>query len=337
MKQLYNPYGRIDVPTLLGKLGIRAREASSGRKFTAPCPRPEHNDKSPSWFIHNKPGEPFHAAFSCLGCGFKGGPIKLAAEVKGITEEEAKAWLEDMAAPPPVPVEVEVDIMVCRPRPSMFKLPPCFNFWELEDWPDKHQEHMKKKRGFGRKQAVRWQLGFIGKECECENKRHANRIAIPVISQSRIEGYTCRSVTDHPAKYVEPRTEEGANKTAILGSHLFGKHEVLFVVEGPFDAIAVDSCLQDIGVGCVAALRGSNTKPVVLARFSMFKRIVVMTDPDKAGLKAREAIEAGCSAHTQVVCLDLPEGEDPSSLFYKEGRGDARRADLFRLIDRGIK
>ncbi len=304
----YNRFSRLDIPKMLDRLGIKARERMSGRKFAASCPHPDHVDKSPSWYIKNIPGEPLHGAHACQGCKWKGGPISLASVVLGISEEEAKKWLLDLTAPPPMPSRIEVEFKEDK-RYVDFKTPSCFRFDPIGAWPKVHRDYLLKR--VTERQVERWGIGYIA-QCGCRNKRHSNRIAIVVRDKSGLsKSYTSRSVIGSKLKYVEPESEENARRV-IFGEQFWDNQEVLVVVEGIFDALAVEQVLgEDVAV---AALRGSSPHPLALARISRFPKVIVMTDNDKAGKKARLDIHASCGRHTKIVDVELEPKIDASTM-----------------------
>jgi len=82
--------------------------------------------------------------------------------------------------------------------------------------------------------------------------------------------------------------------------------EVVVVVEGPFDALAVDQAVR-LPVG---ALIGSNPHPLQAVALSTFKHVVVLTDADDAGDKAASLL-GGLGRWTQVHRVRLPEKMDP--------------------------
>lgn len=310
----YNPYARVDVEKLLERLEIKGRETGGGRRFEAICPNPNHPEKTPSWFIRNNPGEPYHASHKCQGCGFGGGPLALVMAVNGGDEDDARAYLKDLAAPPPMPVKIDIEVV--HHVPKEFELPPCFVMGRNpEHFPVEHREYLLAR--VPEWQGVRWGLGYVTR-CKCKGKRHANRIAIPVRDErGKLCSYTTRAIGKARAKYVEPSQEEGAVR-AIFGSQYWEEKKIVVLVEGPFDALAVERVIgKEHAVG---ALRGSSPHPSTLARLSMFERVILMTDPDKAGQKAREIVLNACSRHCEVVSIVLPKpkgakkGPDPAEL-----------------------
>lgn len=323
-----NPYARIDVPLLLERLGIKFRAVGGGERLTASCPNPEHDDKRASWFIRNVPGKPYHAAHACQGCKFRGGPNILVETIMGLTGDEAREFLTDLSAPPPLPTRVELEFVDRSAPTGGFKLPPCFKFKPVGEWPDEHR-HKVLARVLA-PQVERWGLGYVTK-CGCEKRRHRNRIAIPVHDENGVVcAYTARSIGDSMAKYVEPDSKERA-RHAVLGSLHWTERKFLAVCEGPFDAFALDRIAAVAGWPvAVAALRGSSPHPPTLIRIARFEQVLLMTDPDKAGEAARRNILAAVARHSAVHSLVLPKKTDPAKLVESDDgfRYLARRVEL---------
>lgn len=239
--------------------------------------------------------------------------------------------MKDLYAPPPLPIGVEVEIVS---EECKFVIPPCFMF--DGNWPEQHETYLKEDRGIF-DQAEEWGLGYAA-ECDCPGHRHKDRLVLPVkTEQGKVVSYTCRTVVDHKVRYVEPKTKERADKAALYGAHLFEGARISFVVEGGFDAIATRACLKKVGAKGVtaAALRGSSPSPVVLERLSRFDVIYAMTDPDVAGKKALEALQT-LGRHTKVVPVELPDEEDPASLYFTKEHGSKKRHILEALIAKSL-
>ncbi len=236
--------------------------------------------------------------------------------------------MKDLAAPPPMPTSIEVEIVT----ETYFEVPPCFKFDGA--WPEDHRNYLKEERGI-LDQAVDWGIGYVTR-CDCLKRRHRDRVVLPVLSEDgRVVSYTCRTAVDNPVRYVEPKTEENADKAALYGAHLLRGVKRAFVVEGPFDAIATHACIKKLKLEGVAAvaLRGSSPSTTVLERLSRFDTIYAMTDPDVAGRKALEALQT-LGRHTKIVPVELPEKEDPSSLYFTSEHRDSKRSILFEIMTR---
>ncbi len=301
-----NPYIRLDVPRLLVKLGIKAKAKNGGKKYEAPCPNPNHNDKSPSWFIRNIPGEQWHACHVCHGCGWRGGPNSLVESVLALPSDEVRKYLLDLSAPPPMPSRIEVEFTGQQLK-KQFKLPTCFKFDDIENWPEKHRRYALSR--LHPEQIKRWGIGYVDK-CRCPKHIHRNRIALPVRDEKGQPcSYTARRIDSGLPRYAEPRPEENASR-CLYGPENWKGSDTVIVTEGIFDALAVESVYNSN----VCALRGSNPHPIDLVKLTRFATVVTIVDPDKAGDKARDAIIASCGRHSKVKVIRLPQTFDPSKI-----------------------
>lgn len=306
-----NPFARLDVPLMLERLDIKARRIGDGRRLAASCPSPEHNDKAPSWFIRDNPGEPHHGSHKCQGCGFGGGAKMLAMTLLNLDEEDARAWLLDFTAPLPMPSKVELEVLELAHRGG-FELPSCFRIEPLESWPDEHRDYLLNTRRVAPWQVERWGLGYVAK-CRCPKRRHADRIAIPIRDElGHACSYTSRAIGPARLRHVEPGMAEHAQPCVFGEQHWHGA-KVLVTTEGSFDALAVEALLGLDTKRAVVALRGSSPHPITLNKLTLFERIVVLTDPDQAGDKARAIINA-CGRHADIIDAALPDERDPSKL-----------------------
>lgn len=300
---------------MLGRLRIKVdRVVGGGRRLAAPCPNPEHADKHASWFIRNNPGEPYHSAHACQGCGFRGGPLLLVRTLLGLDEEDARAWLQDLAQPPPLPTSVEVEVKDPAGY-QRFELPPCFQYGPIGEWPDAHRAYLLARVESW--QVERWRLAYVTK-CTCEKRRHRSRIAIPVRDSSGTPcAYTCRAIDPKTSlRYIEPFEKEHP-KRCMFGSEHWDEKQTIVVVEGAFDALAVEAVLAKLELlhrVAVGALRGSSPHPTILSRLSTFAHIIVMTDPDRAGKKALAALRASCGRHARLDVVVLPPKKDPAAV-----------------------
>lgn len=83
----------MNVSAVLEKLNIQGGIEDRNNELWVRCPLPygnhKHGDKNPSFSINLRTGY-----YNCFVCG-GGGLTKLVAEIKGLSYEEAKAWIED--------------------------------------------------------------------------------------------------------------------------------------------------------------------------------------------------------------------------------------------------
>jgi len=299
----------LDVLDLLAKLGIRV-EKRAGNRLWSRCPSPDHDDKDPSWYVWNDPGERRHCKHRCYGCGFRGGPLGLVVEVRGGDYDDARAWLARGVIDNP---QLDVELMVLEQGGIMHlrdvarEAPPFVLFGlPYKDWPVYAQGEMESKRPTirdrGQEVVTRWDLGVALKGTL------AGRIYIPIVdTDGRSVSWQARTYVGDELRYMTPK----AGPSALFGQRHWPEPEdrdVVVVVEGPFDAIAVDRALRLP----VAALCGSNPVPRQLAALATFRRVIVMTDSDAAGDKVAAELQ-GLARWTRVRRVRLPDGLDPGA------------------------
>lgn len=298
---------RVDVEAVLRRLGIEAKR--KGKEWVALCPNKDHDDRSPSWRIRDEPGSSRHGYHHCWPCGFKGGILALIQHVKGLEDyAAAKDWLgdADVEAEPVTGVEVKVKAPRLR-----YQLPPGVCVEPIENWPSPARDYFIKERRLEAWQAERWGVGYA-----VDGRLKGRIVIVYRDALGRPIRYTARSFTGAEKRYLEPEMHEGANMNAMFGEQHWpahGERDLLFVLEGAINGLALEAELEGVHF---AATAGSEMRGLYSTKFSTWKRICVMTDPDKAGDKLAEEIEVGLAREleTKVERLRLPAGFDPAKL-----------------------
>jgi DNA primase len=308
----------IDIPSLLGRLGIKAER--KGREFWAPCPF--HKERTPSWQIHDDSDSDKHGRWRCLGaCHDGGGAVGLVMRLVGFERaSEAVAWLKDGGS-------IEVDRgaslvaggamrleAAVRPSAKSFHLPLGVRFVPFEEWPFVARAYAE-SRGLDARQVDRWGLGYAA------DGRLAGRIVLPWRASGRLGGYTARSyVPGTVKKHLEPKAEEGAATGWVYGEEHWPalaerQRAAVVVVEGGFDGFAVE---RASGMHFGAA-RGSNLLPGHVARLATWGEVILATDPDAAGQRFRGAVVSSLARHATVRHATFPDGFDPAKLERRSG------------------
>ncbi len=292
----------IDLRRLLSELGIRVEKTGGGRLW-AKCPLPDHPDKDPSWSIFDSPSDPRrHASSYCFGCHTWSSPAELVAAVRGVSHSEARAWLRHELDIPTLNVAVEVQPV----RMTRSATIPAGVRWGVpwDDWPTLARRYLSGRR-HGSEMIDRWRLGFA------RDGKLAGRIVLPVAGRDGVVvTWQARSYVGSGLRYLTPpRGPVGV----LFGAQLWPEHasrDALVVVEGPFDALAVD---RACGVP-VAALLGSNPSPAQVSAIATFRRVYVATDSDRAGDAAAESLAGIARWVERVERVSLPSGADPAEL-----------------------
>ncbi|MCK9414811.1 MAG: CHC2 zinc finger domain-containing protein [Prolixibacteraceae bacterium] len=165
------------------------------------------------------------------------------------------------------------------------------------------------------------------------------RIAFPIHNEKgTLVGFTCRSVlkdessaSGKVAKYINSANSALYNKSNVI----YGLYQAIEsirregyvdIVEGPKDCIAMHAAGNTNTVAlCGSAL--SDAQIELLKQYT--RRVSLVLDNDAAGQKAASRIASQLlNAGISVMNCQLPDGEDPDSLFRKLGK------EAFRTIYR---
>lgn len=297
----------IDIPKLLERLGIEAKQ--KGDHWWARCPY--HADKKPSWRIRDQAEHPNHGANHCFSCGGGGSAVWLVMELLDMPARAAALWIHSGKLPEK-PVNLAVEIVGKQAElERVFRLPSGSVVAPLHRWPPVAQAYAA-KRFLNAEQVARWGLGFA------VEGRLRGRIVIPVRdSFGTLKSYTARAWGNANRRYLEPRTEEGADKGAVFGEeHWPEERRELVLSEGALNALA----LERAGAPVVGALEGSQLTAGHVARVSTFETVIVASDPDKAGDKLRAALSS-LGRWVKLRQMRFPTGFDACDVERERGRG----------------
>lgn len=296
----------VDVERLLERLGIEAERR--GVWLWAPCPYPDHEEDTPSWHIRDDVDDERHGFHKCFGCGRSGYPVHLVEELLGLDRDDARDWLKssENTAPPKLDLEVEIEEPTVR---RSFRLPAGVTLAPLERWVTPARRYAESRNITGA-EVDAWGLGYA------VDGKLAGRVVLPIRdARGAVVSYAARDYTGQSLrKYLAPGADEGANRAAVFGEHLWGaSRDCLVLIEGPVDALAVARLAWKVG-----AVQGSNWTPSHLLKLRGWEVILIASDNDKAGNKLADAIreEVGASREstTRVGVLEIPEEEDCASL-----------------------
>jgi len=296
----------LSIEAVLKRLNIDAKKA--GREWAARCPSPAHEDKTSSWRIVDQPGHERHGLHVCMSCGFGGTLLDLVMELNGLSYREARDWLGGDATTH-APVAEHVLVEFTGRRKAAFHYPPGVREAPFEKWPSAPREYVLKRRITPR-QVSRWGFAYA------VDGRLGGRIVLPMRDQAGVmQNYTARTYRADVAKrYLQPAGIE--NPGHVVYGECFwpapiDRHEV-YVTEGEFNALAIERVLGE-GVA-LAAVSGSQLRPLNAAHLSTFSRLYVLSDPDAAGDKLFSFLETGLGCHCELVRVRLPEGSDADSV-----------------------
>ena len=295
----------IDVETLLRALGIIATK--KGYRWTAKCPNPDHDDADPSWGMIDRPGDRKHGSHHCFSCKWSGGPWELAAAIWGCEVKEAgkRLWKMQLTGGPRESTEVPKVVVRFPGAAPEFKMPSGVIIPAVDDRPW-YQPALKylEGRGVTRVQADRWGLGYAIRGRLC------NRVVVPVYTEGALRTYSARAIALGMDRYDQGKVVQGAQpKRALWGEPMFTGTRTVTVAEGVWSGMA----LERAGAPNPCALLGSELTPERARILDRFDRIIIATDPDKAGDRVAEFIAVlGRRATVARLRLDVSPDDAPT-------------------------
>jgi len=301
---------RLDIVDVIGSY-IELKRA--GGTYKAPCPF--HDEKTPSFVVN-----PTRQSYHCFGCGAHGDSIKFVMEHDKLTYPEA---IEKLASS----VNFTLHYTTNEAPKKRSNLLDSLNDWYqklLEEHPDPlsylHDRgiyassierfgigyapvsvqtlNYLKSRHFDPKEGI--EVGALGESEGRLYARFTERITFPIHSPSgAIVGFGGRTITNHPAKYVNSPQSAVFNKSRLLYAYHVAKDTIyrrreIIVTEGYLDVIM----LHQAGfTNAVATLGTALTADHLPLLRKGEPKILVAYDGDKAGraaaLKAAKLLSAG--------------------------------------------
>lgn len=302
---------------VLAKLRIRVEDAGGEKRSYGLCPF--HVDKNPTTFFVRLRGERA-GLFHCFACKTSGNLLDLVMKRRDCSLRGAQEWLEELRAGADVEEERPkldgVRLVVSPLGRRAFRMPAEVHAGPLESWVTPARRYAE-ERHLDEPQLARWGIGYA------VSGRLAGRLVIPVRDRGgEARSYMARTFADHEARYYYPREREHADPDVIFGEeHWRGSYEVV-VCEGALNALAVERALgQGAQFPNVAALGGSDVRPMHVLKLAGFARVVVLTDDDGAGDGAAVVLTAQLGRHARVVRVSLGRGRDADSVPPDELRG----------------
>jgi DNA primase len=295
-------FAPVPIADLLAALGIEARQ--TGTKWLAPCPHPDHQDKHPSWFIRDDPGERWHGSHNCKSCGLGGGPWELVAAVRGVSVAEAAQFVRGLCGGhQAAPRDIAVVKIVAPRRRRVFTFPTGVVIPDrLDDWKAPFLKYLR-ARSITDNQIRKWGLGYA------TTGDLAWRVVIPIYTRGRLQAYTARAIfADGSRRYDMPDRESGARPDCALWGEAGWDPSLgaVTVAEGVFSAMA----LERVGAPNATALLGSELTLPKVSLLSQWPVILVATDPDAAGDKAFRKLHGALRRNCHVERIELPASPD---------------------------
>ena len=305
----------------------------SGANYKANCPF--HGEKTPSFVV-----SPQKQIFHCFGCGIGGDSIKFVMEYEKLSYPEA---IEKLASAYNIPLSYTksannssdarrvLEILQNRYKEALYKNDFAMDYL--------------KKRGISLKSIEHFGIGYVGdaKEVFETLKSHqipypkaleagvlakgdngdyyvrlTQRVTFPIYnSAGAIVGFGGRTLTNHPAKYINSPQTKLFNKSRLLYGYYIAKSSIydkkeIIVTEGYLDVIM----LHQAGfTNSVATLGTALTNEHIPILRKGEPKIILAYDGDKAGinaaLKASKMLSASGFEGSVVL---FPDGKDPADM-----------------------
>jgi len=323
----------IDIVDVVGSF-IELRKA--GANYKANCPF--HGEKTPSFVV-----SPTKQIYHCFGCGVGGDSIKFVMELEKLTYPEAIEKLASM---------FNFSLQYTKGSSDYSDAKRVLE--NIQTWYVKNLEHHAtardylKQRGISQHSIEKFGIGYVpdgGSVLKFLNAtllplpkaveagilaqgegggyyaRLVERITFPIFSASGVAvGFGGRTITNHPAKYINSPQTKLFNKSRLLyGYHLakesIYKNKKLIVCEGYLDVVM----FHQAGFSEAVASMGTALTPEHLPLLRKGDpKIILAYDGDKAGVAAAlKAAQMLSVANFDGGVVLFPDGQDPADLIAK--------------------
>jgi DNA primase len=310
----------------------------TGANYKTKCPF--HSEKTSSFVV-----SPSKQIFHCFGCKVGGDAIKFVMKIENLSYPEA---IEKIAFIYNIPLEYENS----KDAGEYLKITQALE--SIQEWYRKNLDSSKniqeylKNRGLTQASIEEFGVGYAPKsglieflkskliplpkakdagvlnEDETSGKvyaRFVDRVTFPIYSQSGLlVGFGGRSVSNHPAKYLNSPQTKIFNKSKLLygyhraKEHIFRQKEII-VCEGYLDVIM----LHQAGFKKAVATLGTALTREHLPLIKKSKaRVILAYDGDSAGINAAfKASKMLAQDGVEGGVVLFPEGLDPADMVLK--------------------
>ena len=298
-----------------------------GSNYTALCPF--HAEKTPSFVV-----SPAKQIYHCFGCGASGDAIKFVMEMEKLSYPEA---IEKLASMYNFKLEytkgnfLQIDV-----------LEKVNNYYKGELYKNNYAFDYLKQRGLHDSTIEKFQLGYApGAQAQMKFFQNANlnkkelislgvlvesgeyprlieRITFPIFSQSgKIIAFGGRTITNHPAKYINFTNTKIFNKSKTFYGLNFAREHILrkkeaIIVEGYMDVIMLHQAGYQNAIATLGTALTLDHIPILQ---KLNPKVIIAYDSDTAGINA--ALKASKLLYSRYfdgsVAL-FPEGEDPADV-----------------------
>jgi len=320
----------VDIIDIVGNY-IELKKA--GANYKANCPF--HGEKTPSFVV-----SPTKQIYHCFGCGVGGDAIKFVMEIEKLSYPES---IEKIASTYNFTLEYTKGSSDYSDTKRVLEIVQKWYVKNL-DLNSSAREYLH-KRGISNSSIEIFEIGYVGRSLDVMNFLSSNmlstvkaneagviannergdfyarlveRITFPIYSSNgSIVGFGGRTLTNHPAKYINSPQTKLFNKSRLLyGYHRAKEHiynnKKLIVCEGYLDVIAFHQAGFKEAVATLGTALTTEHLPL-LRKGSPY--IILAYDGDKAGveagLKASKMLSIGGFDGGIVL---FPDGQDPADM-----------------------
>ncbi len=328
---------RIDIVDVVGNyLELK----KNGANFKCICPF--HNDSNPSLVI-----SPSKQIYHCFSCGAGGDAIKFVMEYEKLNYPETIEKLANMFN---FSLTYTNDDKKVEDRKLMENLTLFFR--QNLDKNNIAKEYLS-KRGIGEATIEKFELGFAPSSNETLNflrsygysmseakeygvadvstnndkpySRFIDRIIFPIRSRTgKFVGFGGRTITNHPAKYINSPQTKYFNKSRLLYGYFFAKDNIfsqkkIIITEGYLDVMMLHQAGFTNAVATLGTALTSEHLPLIT---KMEPEVILAYDGDDAGVAAALKASMLISKHSFKGGVVLfGEGMDPADMV-KNGQID---------------
>ncbi len=322
----------IDIVDVIGNY-IELKKA--GANYKACCPF--HGEKTPSFVV-----SPSKQIYHCFGCGVGGDGIKFVMELEKLTYPEAVEKLASM---------FNFSLNYTEGKGDYSEAKRVLE--AMQSWYIKNLSHASSalsylhNRGINQNSIETFGVGFVPSGNEVMNFIHStliplgtaeeagiiatsedgryarlvDRITFPIYSTSGgIVGFGGRTISNHPAKYINSPQTKLFNKSRLLygyhqaKEHIYASRKII-ICEGYLDVIMLH---QGGFKEAVATLGTALTNEHLPLLRKGDPKIILAYDGDKAGIAAAlKAAQMLSIAGFDGGVVLFPNGQDPADLIAK--------------------
>ncbi len=314
-------------------IGTYIELKKSGANFKANCPF--HGEKTPSFVV-----SPQKQIFHCFGCGIGGDAIKFVMEYEKLNYPEA---IEKLASSYNIPLSYTkgadnssddrriLELMQHFYRDNLAKNSAALAYLE--------------KRGVAKRTIEHFGIGYVGSNSDVINYLKRNQIPLPkalevgILAQGErgdyyarliervtfpiyntagaIVGFGGRTLSNHPAKYINSPQTKLFNKSRLLYGYYLAKNSIykekkIIVTEGYLDVIMLHQAGFESAVATLGTALTSEHLPLLKKGEP---KVVVAYDGDNAGIAAAlKAAKMLSSSGFEGSVVLFPQGMDPADM-----------------------